>query len=169
LARDSFRNDSYDPSEVYAGGAKDAQGHSANIRCHIPDHWVAAVSELVNSSEWPEYKTPQDFYRDAVYHRMRWASAQTDRSGSDRVRSLMALASGQASLSYVTMLREQSYAFLENARRTLSTLMGDGNMVAVRETIKDLESNLTDIIEPYRTMLRRELETYELRTQGHER
>jgi hypothetical protein len=163
VARDSFRSDTYDPNEIYAGGAKDAQGHSTNIRCHVPDHWVAAVHELVNSPDWPEYKTPQDFFRDAIYHRMKWSSLQPDRTGNVRVKALMALAQGQAALGYASMLREQSQAYLENARRTLSQLMGDGNMVAVRETIKELEFTLDDLVEPYRGQLEQELQTYERR------
>lgn len=163
MARDDFRNDRYDPNEVYSGGAKDHQGHSTNIRCHIPDPWTAAIAEVINSPDWPEYRTPQDFYRDAIYHRMKWASRQESRSGSERVRTLMALIQGQAALDYATLIREASHSFIENARKTLSQLLGDGNILGVRETIKELEASLDDLGEPYRSSLRTEIESWERR------
>lgn len=163
MARDDFRGDVYDPGEVYTGPSKDAQGHSSNIRCHIPDPWVAAVAELVASTDWPEYRTSQDFYRDAIYHRMRWAARQENRRGSDRVRTLMALISGEAALSYATLLRETASTFVDNARRTLSLLLTDGSTDNARETIKELEAQLDHLPEPYRTQLATDLAAWQRR------
>lgn len=163
MGRDSFSQDLYDQDDVYTGPAKDDKGHSHNIRCHIPPDWVSAIAEFINSPDWPEYKTPQDFYRDAIYHRMRWASKQPDRGRNERVRTLMAMASIQAALGHKTMIRAESQKLLEEARQAFASLAGDGNLIAVRELIKDLEYSLTDIEEPYRSQLAHEIETWERR------
>lgn len=163
MARTDFRDDAYDPNDVYMGGAKDSQGHSTNIRAHIPDTWTGMISEIVASPDWPEYQTLQDFYRDAIYHRMRWAQRQHGRSQNPRVRTLMAIINSQASLQYASTVRTAAEEQVQAAGRTLAEMVADGNVIAIRETIKELEANLTDLPEPWRTRLATELETWERR------
>jgi hypothetical protein len=167
VAREDLRDsDVYDPNQIYTGAAKDGQGHSTNIRAKLPDSWMGIIAELVNSPDWPEYKTPQHFYRDAIYHRMLWASRQPDRTTSPRVKTLMALSQGQAALEYLTMRREFSQSYLNSARRTLSDLIGDGSGMAVRETLKELEATIDLLEEPWRSELKREVEAYDRRVYG---
>ena len=166
MAREDLRDSKYDPDQIYTGGAKDSHGHSTNIRAHIPDNWVGVIAEFVASPDWPEYTTPQHFYRDAIFHRMRWASEQPGRRTSPRVKSLIAMAQSQASLSYANMMRETSQMLIEHARQTLSNLTGDGDDMTVRETIKDLEANLEHMTDPWRSELQRELSQWERRISG---
>lgn len=167
MAREDLRDDGgYDPNQIYSDGAKDHQGHSTNIRAHVPDTWVGAIAELVSSSDWPEYTTPQHVYRDAIYHRLVWAAKQPDRRTSPRVKALMALAQGQAALNYAAMQRAASQAYLDNARRVMSDLVGDGNVEAMKIAIKELEATLDFLDEPWRSEMNRELRTWEKRTYG---
>lgn len=163
MARDTFHDDGYDSDIIYSDGAKDHQGHSTNIRCHIPDHWVSIIAAIVNSDQWPEYRTPQDFYRDAIFHRWHWAARQGNRRLDPRVRTLMAIANGEAALNHANTVRTSSQLFVENARATLSSLVADGNHQAVRLTIKELEASLDDLEEPWRGQLENELSTWERR------
>lgn len=163
MARSDFRDNPYDPNEIYMGGAKDAQGHSTNIRAHIPDTWVGMINQIVSSPEWPEYQTFQDFYRDAIFHRMRWTQSQPNRGRDPKVRTLMALINSDAALSHQSMLRQAAEDQLANASRTLSQMVADGNVAAVRETISELEANLSDLPEPWRSRLASELEQFERR------
>lgn len=166
MARDDLRDDAYDPNQVYIGGSKDTQGHSTNIRAKIPDTWMGSIGEIVNSNDWPEYRTVQDFYRDAIYHRMRWATRQPDRSTSVRVAKLIAIARGQAAIDYADMLMRSSQEFVENASKTLAALVANGNQLALREAMKEMENVLDELEEPYRDELRRTIETYERRSYG---
>lgn len=163
MARNDLRDDAYDPNDIYMGGAKDAQGHSTNIRAHIPDTWVGMINQVVSSPEWPEYQTLQDFYRDAIFHRMRWAQQQPNRGRDPKVRTLMAIINSQATLNHQATVRAAAEEQVNAASRTLSQMVADGNPVAVRETIKELEANLTDLPEPWRGRLAAELETWERR------
>ncbi len=162
---DLDRRNEYDQDVVYTGGAKDAQGHSSNIRAHIPDPWVGAIAELVGSLEWPEFTTPQHFYRDAIFHRLRWAANQPNRN-SPRIVALIAIAQGQADLDATMLRRQTSKSFVDNARTNLATLLGDNDEVGVREELKSLEATMEHLQDPWRTELQREVTNAERRLTG---
>lgn len=58
----------YSPSKFYMRGS-DKQGHSANLRVHVPTYVAGRVQHIFDTHQFP-YKTLQDFYRDAIYHRL---------------------------------------------------------------------------------------------------
>jgi hypothetical protein len=166
VARDDLRDDAYDPNQIYVGGSKDSQGHSTNIRAKIPDTWMGSIGEIVNSPDWPEYRSVQDFYRDAIYHRMRWATRQPDRLSSPKVKHLIALAQSKAALDYANLVRQSNQELVTDAERTLRDLAADGNQLALKQAIKELETGLDQMEEPWRSELARLLETYERRSYG---
>lgn len=166
VARDDLHDDAYDPNEIYLGGAKDQQGHSTNIRAKIPDNWAGSIAEVVGSDDWPEYRTMTDFYRDAIYHRMRWASRHRNRQISPRAKTLIALAQADAAIAYAALIRETNENLVRGAERILANLVSDGNQLALREVIKELEVNLDKMSDPYRSELARLIETYERRGHG---
>lgn len=45
------------------------------------------MKDYAESREWPEYKTKEDFIRDAVYHRIKWAEAQKNRVPSGHAKN----------------------------------------------------------------------------------
>lgn len=74
MAREEFK--SHDPTEyniddIWRGSA-DKKGHSAYIRTPVPKHWAGQMNAIVQSDLF-DYKSQQDFVRDAVYHRLHWA------------------------------------------------------------------------------------------------
>ena len=74
VARDEFK--SHDPTEyniddIWRGSA-DKQGHSAYVRVPVPKHWAGQMNAITQSDLF-EYKSQQDFVRDAIYHRLHWA------------------------------------------------------------------------------------------------
>lgn len=76
VARDDFKTQ--DPSEysiddVWRGSA-DKQGHSAYVRVPVPKHWSGQMIAIVQSGDF-DYKSQQDFVRDAIYHRLHWAGS----------------------------------------------------------------------------------------------
>jgi len=167
LAREKLNDASvYDINIVYTGKSTDSHGHSTNIRSHIPDPWVATVAEFVNSPDWPEYTTFQAFYRDAIYHRMKWASMQPDRWVSDRVKALIAIAEGEAAVDYAALLRESARNYIEKARKTLADLAGDNNDEGTRLILASIEAGLPFIQEPWRSELQREVDNAERRLVG---
>ena len=74
MAREDFK--SHDPTEysiddIWRGSA-DKQGHSAYVRVPFPKHWAGQMNAITQSDLF-DYKSQQDFVRDAVYHRLHWA------------------------------------------------------------------------------------------------
>lgn len=149
--------------DIYVGGAsRDA----ANIRCRVPVEWTTLIAELVNDRGWPEYRTPQDFYRDAIYHRLEWAD-RLQRSGkrplSARARIIFGMAQARQALEMQRFIRENAGELHETIVRDLRDQTAEGNYEGVRETLKEVEEWLTDIPEPWRSRLATEMETYKRR------
>jgi hypothetical protein len=166
VARNDLRDDAYDPNEVYIGGSKDRDGHSTNIRAKIPDTWMGTIGEAIASPDWPEYRSPQVCYRDAIYPRMRWMARAPDRSSSPKVRALMALAHSEAAMDYANLIRDANQSLLERADDTLRKMVSDGNQLALRSAIKELEAGLDGMEEPWRSQLESKLSEYDRRSRG---
>lgn len=58
----------YDEKKFYVS-SQDKNGHSAYLRVWVPKNMAGQIGRVVNSGEIPEYRSAQDFYRDALLHR----------------------------------------------------------------------------------------------------
>ena len=67
----------YNPLAFYTQ-ASDKQGHSAKITVKLPVNVAGEVASAVQSGKIPDYKTTQDFLRDAVIHRLHAIQSQLD-------------------------------------------------------------------------------------------
>lgn len=63
----------YDPEEFYVG-SRDAKGHWENRQVKMPPDYAGQIGYLV--AQCPEYRTAQDFYRDAVVHTLAMRNKQ---------------------------------------------------------------------------------------------
>lgn len=61
----------YSPDKFYTH-ATDKKGHCVSIRTAVPPNLSSEIDTLIASRKYPDYKTPQDFVRDAVFHRLQW-------------------------------------------------------------------------------------------------
>lgn len=61
-------SDPYDPFKFYTR-SRDSKGEHFSVRFNEPGDLAYQISEIVQSRRIPEYKTHQDFHRDADYHR----------------------------------------------------------------------------------------------------
>jgi len=163
MARKDFIDDGYSEEEIYSGGSKDVQGHSTNLRTTVPDPWMAAMGELISSPDWPEYKTSQHFVRDAIFHRLHWTLRQTDRKSNDRVKRLVAMSRLTAEINYRAMERETYQTLLTELRQAFRDAHADGDEMGVREMIKEVESTLDQIPQPYRSQIGDEVISWDRR------
>lgn len=58
----------YDEKKFYVY-SQDKKGHSHYARIWIPKNLAGLIGRVVNSEQIPEYRSSQDFYRDALFHR----------------------------------------------------------------------------------------------------
>lgn len=152
MARADFA-DGYSIDDIYAGGSKDEQGHSSNLRCHVPDSWLGALAELVASKEWPEYKTVQHIIRDAVYHRIKWASNQSDRGRLPGVKLAIVMAEQEERLDGQTRMRNNYKRLREKIELTFREALAEREGMVVREIISDFMDQLEEFPEPYQSRL----------------
>lgn len=64
-------DDTYSVEKFYTR-ATDARGHADRVSIKVPPEMLAECERLIHSGRIPEYQTPQDIFRDAVVHRLRW-------------------------------------------------------------------------------------------------
>lgn len=90
MAHNDFSGETggYDPDEIMTS-SQDRNGHSTNQRVHVPPSWRAMMEQYIQSDQWPEYRHMADIVRDALYHRLYWASQQKNRSQFPEVASAM--------------------------------------------------------------------------------
>lgn len=58
----------YSPSRFYTRHS-DKQGHSVNLRVHVPKYIAGRIQAVFESRHFP-YKTLGDFFCDAIFHRL---------------------------------------------------------------------------------------------------
>ena len=163
MAREAFIDDGYDPDEIYSGGSKDKQGHSTNLRVHVPDPWMAVMGELVSNVNWPEYRTIQHFVRDAIYHRLRWVERTRTRVLNERAQTLMTQVQIEAALAHRVQMQDSHKHIMETMRDAFSRSFAAGDFIGARESIKEVEALLGKMEEPWRSEVARELESWESR------
>jgi hypothetical protein len=150
VAREDFVNDGYDPDEIYSGGSKDRQGHSTNLRVHVPDPWVGLMAEIVANTKWPEYRTTQQLVRDAVYHRLRWIERTKTRPMTPRIKTLMAQLRIEEVLTSRMAMQERHDNMLKTMHTAFSQAVAQGDFVGAREVKKEVEELLEQMEEAWR-------------------
>jgi hypothetical protein len=168
MAREEFIDSAYSINEVYTGGASDQKGHSVNPRVKMPDHWLAAIHAVVDDlNAFPEYRRNHvAFIRDAIHHRLVWASEQTNRGDMSRVRHHAAMLKAEAQLQLRTQTRDQFTALSKLLDSTFTTALIEGDLTGIQELMDDFATTLNDWPEPYRTKLQASLHYWEKRIIG---
>lgn len=144
MARDDFTNDGdgYSIDNVYTGGSADGKGHSFHLRVPIPTHWQAIMMHYVTSPDWPEYRSVQDFARDAIYHRWHWAKDWERRNGrppTPELKQLMAMAAGQARAEQSRMVDERFIEFMDTTEEALRLKYNRQDFSALLDMVEELE------------------------------
>lgn len=151
--------DAYDPNEIVTR-AQDDHGHSVNPRVTLPKTWNAVLAQIVNSDDWPEYRTTQDVIRDALYHRFHWINTQKDRHHIPEVQAAIIRA------RYLRRLENHLHEalawdeFRKKIDQVLLEQINEGNEAGVRDFIEDFRDEIRDVPEPHRTKLQKQLDMW---------
>lgn len=66
-----LESDTYSPNEFYIA-SRDKSRDSEVIRLRLPGHTVGQIAAMIQQRQCPAYRTREDFFRDAVIHRLQW-------------------------------------------------------------------------------------------------
>jgi hypothetical protein len=144
--------------------AKDSQGHSVQINTKFPDYVAAAIAELVQSKEIPEYATAQDFIRDSVFHRLYWCSKHRSRKISRLLPIMISIQESENQIKEVEKLNEM----VEKIRKGCEALYSIQDLATLRDFIDRQRDNIEGIREPYWGKASRILDEYEQRLKAKE-
>lgn len=152
MAREDFTrdNDGYSVDNIYPGKSTDDKGHSFHLRVPIPTHWQAIMMTYVSSPEWPEYRSLQDFARDAIYHRWNWAKDWERRNGrplTPELKQLMAMAAGQSRAEQSRLVDERFIEYMDAQEEAMRLKYNRQDFSALMEIIEELEVAAEDFME----------------------
>jgi len=137
--------------------AKDNQGHSTQINTRFADYIVAAIAEIVQSKEIPEYATAQDFIRDSVYHRIHWTSKNRYRKLSRLLPVMASIQESERQIEEVKKLNDM----VEKIKKGCEALYSVPDFEALKEFIDRQKEHVEEIREPYRGKALKILNEYE--------
>lgn len=147
---DEFSTETSYDEEIYYTAATDEQGHSAIVRFRVPPSLQGEISKIVQGGKVAAYTTMQDFYRDALFHRLQWIA---DRLGDVK---LLGVIERERRLVN-TESKKNEYEGLSNDVESTTDLCRKlskaGDWELLKDTIDDVEVTAEGSREPYRGKL----------------
>jgi hypothetical protein len=155
----------YDPDEIHTT-SQDDHGHSIHLRVHCPKTWGAILAQIVDSAQWPEYRSNQDIIRDALYHRLNWIDEQKDRSHIPSIQQALARARLQLRLLQDAADAEEWMAFSNMIQTTLNRRIAAGDYAGIKDFVQEAATAVESFQEPYRSQLSEQLRNFYVRAGG---
>lgn len=152
----------YDAKKFYTY-SQDKNGHSAQVRMWIPKNLAGQIGRIIGSGEIPELRTPQDFYRDALFHRAHVVSEWLDDGELRKEVGMMAL---QAEEDRIAQEQEDFNTLLESTKRNLETALERGDYAHMEEHLKSRWDHLSSIPARFRDEYEALLKSYQDRVRG---
>lgn len=122
----------YDAQKFYTW-SEDRNGHSAQVRMWIPKNLAGQIGRIVNSGEIPELRSPQDFYRDALFHRAHVVAQWID---DGELRREVGMAILQAEEDAIAQAKMDAEKLIETTRFNLEEAWHREDFVWMDEHIK---------------------------------
>lgn len=137
-----WETDGYDPSEVYTR-ATDGQGHKEVMHIPLPPYLLNQIGSFVSDAKVLGYRTPQDFVRDAIVHRLHhWGdSLPPDRKIAWK--TTMAMVRTEKRIWEM----EQVDALVARMREGMEKAVRAEQLPALADSIEECEEHARDMIE----------------------
>lgn len=124
--------------------SRNKKGFCTSVRLAVPPETLAHIGEMVAQRVFPEYRTPADFFRDAIVHRLKYAeTAAPNRVLSEESKRIREMLMVEAELDKLSALVEQNTRIAERARWILHHI-DDGNREMAVVVLRDLLPQISD-------------------------
>lgn len=136
----------YSPRNFYTQSS-DKQGHSSPVKMQIPKNLAGQVSRVVGSGAIPEYRSNQDFYRDAIFHRAHTVGRWIDDAELVREVTMLII---KAEEDQIAQQKKDAHDLIEVTQHNLEDMIHRGDIARLREHIKDRLGKSSSIPESFR-------------------
>lgn len=127
---------------------EDKHGHSAKVVMNVPKTLAGLIQTLVSSGKIPELKSPQDFYRSALFHYAHKVGRWVDEG--ELVESV-SVAMMQADLEAVVQAARDVDALVDSLRAAFDLALSNEDMLPWAEAkLKELWSRIGSISELFK-------------------
>lgn len=123
----------YSPNQFYTASS-DKTGDRITYRVNVPGDVGAELIRLVQSGKVPYYRTVQDVWRDALYHRLRWVA---DLVGDPELQEAVAIMRRQALIDRRLRQLEQQKHYVDSLELLLRTLRSTGDQAQMLEVLEE--------------------------------
>lgn len=138
---------SYSPEKYYTYSV-DARGHKETIRVPFPPSVYGRIGELIASKRVSQYRTPQDFIRDAVIHRLEYLNDFLKDVGiADTIKHEMLL----SQVEDEARQQRQLESLVKRTAEELEIAYGRQDRTMMKSIFERVENFIDDIRDPYRT------------------
>jgi hypothetical protein len=144
VPRDDFILDdpSYSINEFYTDST-DKRGHSAQVRVRVPPNVSRRVAEIVQQRRFPKLKTCQDFYRDAIAHRLYQLEKMIDPTGQSDALEMIAI---QSRAQEVIDQLQQVQQTIDKAEAAVNELLRVGSPEEARVIVRSIMEHVPEYL-----------------------
>lgn len=149
----------YDPSKFYTRATDVVHGHADSMRLRLPPDVLSQVGDLINLRDdtgkrkvFPDYKSVQDFVRDAIVHHLH---NRTEQAGDrDLIEQTTEVLKRMAFEDFTRRMKEDVDLWkrvFEEARTALVGLLQDEAWAQMWVCIREIQHYADEHPDPYRT------------------
>lgn len=149
----------YDENKFYVY-SQDKQGHSHYARIWIPKNLAGLIGRVVNSEQIPEYRSSQDFYRDALFHRAHKVAQWIDDGALKGEIGVLTL---KAEEETINRMKKDAAELIEITRQNLQEAWDNGEYEWLDEWIRTRMERVSAIPETHRGEYAELLKTFAVR------
>lgn len=152
----------YEPTKFYTY-SEDKKGHSIQIRMWVPKNLAGQIARVVNSGLVPEYRSAQDFYRDAMFHRAHIVGEWID---DGELKAELGMAILIAEEDEIAQMKKDSETLIARLRENLEEAWNRGDYEWMEQHISGRLEKANSIPEQFRGEFVLVLKAYKAKLAG---
>ncbi len=142
--------------------SEDKKGHSIQIRLWVPKNLAGQIGRVANSGQIPEYRSPQDFYRDALVHRAHVIAEWLD---DGELKAEVGMLSMLAEEETIAQIKRDAENLIEATKENLEEAWSNGDYEWLEEHVNGRIDKASSVPEQFRAEYLELLKMYKSRLQ----